>query len=302
MMRHPVRAALALSILSLAACDLSRIGLGGSDPGLIAPTNIDPAPDSTGIIKFDAFQVLVAREGDTISTMAERVTVDEVVLARYNGLPLNYKLQPGERLALPNDAQVAAVEQGWTPEVVTGVLDDLPDAPQPPAPTEAPGTQLVRHVVEPGETAYSIARLYRVAVTALASWNGLDKDLSVVEGRSLIIPPQPEQNTTVASLDPEIPDVAPPTTQPGEGTPLPPPPSAATPLPENTPKPAEPLTGPDLSQDTITPALQGFAMPVQGEVIKPYSPAAPLPMVRSHWSPARSAGSGQSCSSATAMT
>ena len=37
----------------------------------------------------------------------------------------------------------------------------------------------VRHRVEAGETAYSIARLYGVSVTALASWNGLGPDLAV---------------------------------------------------------------------------------------------------------------------------
>ena len=46
----------------------------------------------------------------------------------------------------------------------------------------------LKHRVEPGDTAYSIARLYNVSVTSLSKWNGLDADLNVIIGRELIIP------------------------------------------------------------------------------------------------------------------
>ena len=68
----------------------------------------------------------------------------------------------------------------------------------------------VRHRVEPGETAYSIARLYGVSVTALASWNGLGPDLAVRENQELLIPIVSDANRIAGPAD----------TQPGEGTPV----------------------------------------------------------------------------------
>ena len=90
----------------------------------------------------------------------------------------------------------------------------------------------VRHRVEAGETAYSIARLYGVSVTALASWNGLGPDLAVRENQELLIPIVSDANriSDAASID----------TQPGQGTPVAPPPSAAAPLPADITAAVEP--------------------------------------------------------------
>ena len=65
----------------------------------------------------------------------------------------------------------------------------------------------IKHRVEIGDTAYSIARLYNVSVTSLSKWNGLDADLNVVIGRELIIPvilnnknfKNPEINTSTST-------------------------------------------------------------------------------------------------------
>jgi len=186
--------------------------------GQATATAPEPPKDENGIIAYNDFRVMVANDGDTIASMAGRVGLTEVVLARYNGLPANYLLREGDRLALPDDAQVAAVEQGWTPEVVTGVLDDLPDAPaNDTVIAEPPGDLPLRHRVEPGETLFSIAKLYGVSVTALASWNGIGGDLKVADGRSLIIP----NNPAIAAAAPavtttDVEDVA--ISEPGEGT------------------------------------------------------------------------------------
>ena len=236
-----------------------------------APDPVDPPKDANGIIAFDNFRVMVAEDGDTIATMAERVGLTEVVLARYNGLPANYLLRSGDRLALPDEAQVAAVEQGWTPEVVTGVLDDLPDSQTPAADIpEPPGNLPLRHRVEPGETLFSIAKLYGVSVTALASWNGIGGDLKVSNGRSLIIPRN--QDVAAATVAPvEAEPLPSETSEPGEGTAVVAPPSAAAPLPEN-PEVVEVPDGPDLGNQ-VTPAVAGEKMvtPVEGTIVRPFS-------------------------------
>ena len=45
--------------------------------------------------------------------------------------------------------------------------------------TQAQPGQPARHLVSPGETAFSIARLYDVPVASLAEWNGLGADLAL---------------------------------------------------------------------------------------------------------------------------
>lgn len=257
--------AVVLASMALSACDTSNLVLPGKMPTMPQATGpIDPAPDAAGIIRFSDFRVVVARDRDTVGRVANRIGMDPVVLARYNGLPTTYILREGERLALPNDAQIAAVEEGWTPEVVTGALDSLPGAPGKPAST-APGKQLLRHQVERGETLLSIAQLYGISATALASWNGLTGDLRVVAGQSLIIPPEDGVTPTVEPAQPNI---------PGTNSVPPPPPSVVKPLPENQPVEVEKPKGPDLAQKpAAVKRAAKFAQPVTGKVVKPYSTA-----------------------------
>ena len=129
-------------------------------------------------------------------------------------------------------------------------------AAAPPAPT---GAEPIRHKVERGESAYSIARLYNVNVKALADWNGLGSDLSVREGQILMVP--------VGNGGAPVTE---PVTEPGEGSPTPPPPSSKKPTPdEETVAASEPVAtppAPDLGQ-TDTAKL---AMPVSGKIIRGY--------------------------------
>ena len=118
----------------------------------------------------------------------------------------------------------------------------------------------VRHRVEPGETAYSIARLYGVSVTALASWNGLGPDLAVRENQELLIPIVSDANriSSAAAID----------TQPGQGTPIAPPPSAAAPLPADITAAVEPES-PNLGA-LRTPPGGRLSPPVSGGITRPY--------------------------------
>lgn len=262
-MMKPAAAFVAIGLLG--ACENTRLGdtVSGLFERPAGPQVNDPPQNANGVITFPNFKVVVARDGDTITDLAGRVGLEDVVLARYNGLPVNYILRSGDRLALPEGAQVDAVQQGWTPDVVTGALDRLPDGTTPAQPPAPGGTTPVRHQVEPGETAFSIARLYGVSVTALASWNGLGGDLEVTPGRSLLIPTAVQQ--------PAAPEIE--QTEPGNQTSIAAPPSAAAPLPENQEVVVVP-EGPNLAEQR-TPAGPTIKMrkPVEGNVIKPYSAA-----------------------------
>lgn len=270
------RISLIMAAMTLVGCESTTSAIQNVISGpTLPPAPPEPEPDENGVITFPDIRVMMAREGDTIASMAARANVEELVLARFNGLPTNYLLRAGERLALPDSAQVFAVEQGWTPEVVTGVLDDLPNSPSSAeAPQNAPGTLPIRHRVEPGETAFSIAKLYGVSVTALASWNGLDGELTVTPGRSLIIPAG--QRTATVISDP-VPVAPAPQTEVQQETvaavPVAAPTPAPAPAPAATPAPA-PAPAPQPERNTSASVSQPGG---SSTIVAPPSAAQPLP-------------------------
>jgi len=238
-----------------------------------------PAPDDRGVISYPSFQVVVAQRGDTIADVAARVGVDANELARYNGISPDASLRRDEIIALPGRvAEPSLATGGAGPILPEGQIDvetlagnaiNQADtaAPTEPAPATPTGEEPVRHKVERGETAYSISRLYGVSVRALADWNGLGPSLNVREGQYLLIP--------VSAESPHR-EGADSTTQPGEGTPTPLPPSASTPLPENDTTPASQVSenapaSPDLSGERTEASGGGrLLFPVVGNIIRPY--------------------------------
>jgi lipoprotein NlpD len=262
------------------------LGLAGCMPGPGGMTNSTSTtlpnvpPDGRGVITYASYQVAVARDGDTLDTVAARVGgVSGAELSRLNGLPPEHRLRAGEVLALPDSVPrgapigTSASPTGWTPQIATQAIDRVPEgtgtAPAAPNPFGNGQTDLVidpiRHRVEPGETAYSIARLYGVSVTALASWNGLGPDLAVRENQELLIPVVGGANQIRSSL---------PDTVPGQGTPTTPPPSAAQPLPQNiTAAAGAPPASPDLGQFRTPPGGR-LARPVDGPITKEFNLAA----------------------------
>ena len=133
--------------------------------------------------------------------------------------------------------------------------------------TERPvGATPIRHQVVRGETAYTIARLYKVAVRSLADWNGLGPELSVKEGQYLIIP--------ASSVSQPASPSGQATSAPGEGSPTPVPPSASSPLPEEQPVPTlavqdQPNSSP-ASERSAASREARLMMPVDGDILYPY--------------------------------
>jgi murein DD-endopeptidase MepM/ murein hydrolase activator NlpD len=236
------------------------------------------SPDSRGVITYATYQVAVAQSGDTIDSMASRVGTTPQALAQRNALPQDYILRPGEVLLLPDGVAPAATgldsgtissqPLGWTPEQASAAIDGNTAGAAPQTnPFQNGQTQPlidpVRHRVESGETAYSIARLYGVSVTALASWNGLGPDLAVRENQELLIPIVSDANRISSSVD----------TQPGQGTPVAPPPSAAEPLPADITAAVDPAS-PNLGAQRTPPGGR-LAPPVSGSISRQYNPANP---------------------------
>ncbi len=261
--------------------DLRPDNLGSTADAALAATRERPAPDNRGVLSYPGYQVALARRGDTVGSVAARLGIDPGELARTNALQPGDSLREGEILALPrrvSEPLPGTSGSGTTGTIVggpvtTGPIDvttlagkaidrAAPSAAQPAPPPAPAGPEPVRHQVQRGETAFSVARTYGVSARALADWNGLGPEMSLREGQTLLIP-------TAAGTPPALP-VA---TEPGTGSPTPVPPSAAKPLPDektvaaNKPAPGTPPS-PNLGTQRTT--ASAMTMPVSGKIIRGY--------------------------------
>lgn len=279
--------------LALAACaditlpgGLSVPGFGTAQDPAVRPTAERPEPDARGVISYPTYQVAVARPGDTVTTVAGRLGIDAADLARTNGLGLDAPLREGELVLLTERVAPVAAAPVIDPEgeidvaTIAGSALDRAEgtAPASAAPAANPpvGPEPRRHVVQRGETAFSIARRYEVSVQALASWNGLDSALTVREGQTLLIP-------VATGPAPAAEDATP---EPGAGSPTPEPPSASTPQPaEDLPSTAETASagaaaaggaaaGATTGEQTGASDTARLGQPVTGSIIRPYAPGS----------------------------
>ena len=254
--------AAAVSLVALSGCengvDLGSYNLNrSSDTATTAPR---PAADARGVISYPNYQVVVARRGDKIADIATRIGLDTDELARHNGLPSDYTPREGELLALPRRVQTS----GSAVDIASIASNAIDKADSGSTTTQQPVSsgkiEPIRHRVERGETAYSIARLYDVSVTALASWNGLGADLAVREGQQLLIP-------VIETPAPKVADAS----KPGTGSSTPIPPSAKKPLPDTVKTETLP-SSPKLSDlKTNDGSDRKFLTPVQGKIIADFS-------------------------------
>lgn len=274
------------ALFTLSACadglDLDLRGSTGNKfdttKAAINATQNRPRPDERGVITYPNYQVAVAQRGDTVASVAQRIGADPVDLARYNGLSVDTALRKDEVLALRNPISTLPGSSGAlispAPGAVDitalaqGAIDSSPVTTSALPSATAAGPEPVRHRVERGETAFTIARLYNVSVRSLADWNGLGKELSVREGQYLLIPVAQDQTKSAAT-----PLAA--TTNPGTGSPTPTPPSAVKPLPnEKTEVAAAPVVAPAapvLEKPTKVASAGRMAFPVKGPIIREYS-------------------------------
>ncbi|MBW4707947.1 LysM peptidoglycan-binding domain-containing M23 family metallopeptidase [Roseobacter sp. YSTF-M11] len=283
----------ASALVVLAACDQPldfdlRGGVGGfstADAATQVVTGARPSPDDRGVISYPNYQVAVAERGDTISSIATRLGVSTPELASFNGIEPNVPLRKGEIIALPKrvaEPSPATGAIGTGPiqpggvDIGTLAGDAINRAPEstgvqtaalPPATAAAPtpqtGEEPIRHKVERGETAYTIARLYQVPVKSLAEWNGLGADFAIREGQYLLIPVA-KQAAPVAQTAA--------VTKPGAGSPTPTPPSATKPLPdpEKTVVVDETPVA-DVGSQTQTSSSARMVFPVSGSIIREYA-------------------------------
>ena len=291
------------AVIGLSACsdfdmDLRRAENGFSTAEAARQaTAARPRADARGIITYPDYQVVVARPGDTVGTVAQRIGMAEGELARFNALDASTALRGGEVLALPRKvdgvgaasdvasgmASDSAIEISTLADAAISRAEGSTPAPTAPRPVVQPAAEQPRqHRVQRGETAFQIARLYNVAPRALSDWNGLDPEMRVREGQMLMIPvadQDPPVRTAAAAPSP-APAPEPAVTAPGSGSPTPVPPSASTPLPPPEPAATQQAAAaeaarppsPALSETRTETTRARFVMPVEGRIIRAYAP------------------------------
>ena len=300
--RIPMRLLLLAGIagITLSGCsdplDFDLRGLGGgfsTAKAANAPLDARPVPDDRGVISYPNYQVAVARRGDTLNDVATRLGLNAATLAKFNGIDPTVALRKDEIIALPmrvaepypatGAATTSPIKPVDISSVAGGAIDRAPATPGVATTTLAPtatppaqtGKEPIRHKVERGETAFTVARLYSVPVKDLAEWNGLSADFAIRTGQFLLIPvpsPNPPKRTPTQTASA--------TPLPGEGSTTPTPPSATKPLPAEkikaaaaaAPKPttpAKPVAG--VGKVTAPAKATKMVKPVSGSIIREYA-------------------------------
>ena len=279
-----IRTVLALgAMITVHACtptDLRPGGITGTVGSGPPPSMPDwPATDTAGeAFETNGVAYVEARDGDTAETIAARIGVSPTELAQLNGIFPSAPLERGRVLELPGGTATDAPGDAAAPGPFGTVSDGM--------------NRQVRHRVQPGETAFSIARLYNIPARELARWNGLDDDLTVRPNQNLLIPRPPD----AAAGEPPLVDA--------DGEEPPPPRSSTKPLPEDivvvtlpespnmgqtpTELPArtanedgvtvvpldEPVTDRTGETQTAAAGELTFVMPVEGKIVGTYSGVA----------------------------
>ena len=217
-----------------------------------------PDPDERGVITFPNYQVIVARDGDRISDLAERINADAAVLGRYNGVSQVAILRHGEIIALPTTV-VATLATGKFLEPTVVDISELSDDIS--STSQSNIVEPKRHRVIEGETAFTIARLYNVSANDLTVWNSLGTEKNVRVGQYLLIPPT-DYKTTAVNV-------------PGQASAPPSPPSSTQPQPQEvTLQPALSSTQAlviDTGSVTAASSIETrFVRPVSGNIIRSY--------------------------------
>jgi murein DD-endopeptidase MepM/ murein hydrolase activator NlpD len=162
-------------------------GMGSYQPGSGEVTgSLPPAPPPPSFSWEGGTPITVTR-GETLETISHRYGVPVAAIMEANSITNPATVHPGQHLVIPRrrgPASALSVPQ-------TRVASSAPAIPSA-APVGPPRTALTPaasvHVVVPGETLHSIARLYGKSVMVLAKANNIPPDTMVKVGDRITIP------------------------------------------------------------------------------------------------------------------
>jgi murein DD-endopeptidase MepM/ murein hydrolase activator NlpD len=238
-------------------------GMGSYQPGGEATGSIAaaPPPPPQPTWTWEGGTAITVAPGETLETIARKHAVPVSAIMEANHITSATAVHPGEHLVIPRYRAAPAATAAAPPQTRIATT-----APAASAPYSPPHGGLVApsgtHVVAPGETLNSIARLYGKPVMVIAKANNIAPDTRVRVGDHIVIPEMGEHPAPVASRT-EAPAVA-----PSE--------SVATiesPHSARIATPSEPVAGdnPVKTADAAS-AMPSFRWPVRGRIIAAFGP------------------------------
>lgn len=136
-------------------------------------------------------QDYTVKRGDTLYSIAWRYEMDFRDIAAWNQISAPYAIYPGQRLRMAPDSF-----DGTTDRTETVIIEDaattveVTEMPVEPPPAAAVViTRPAQHMVQKGDTLYSISRQYDLSLAHLARWNALHKTHQIKPGQILRLTP-----------------------------------------------------------------------------------------------------------------
>ena len=159
-------------------------GMGSYHPGTEVTGAIAPPPPTW---TWEGGKPIIVAPGETLENISRHYGVPVAAIMEANSITSPAMVRPGEHLVIPR-------RQGPTPSAATPptrvatTARTIPSAAPvgPPRSALTPGSGT--HVVAPGETLHSIARLYSKPVMMLAKANNLAPNAQVKVGDRIVIP------------------------------------------------------------------------------------------------------------------
>jgi murein DD-endopeptidase MepM/ murein hydrolase activator NlpD len=224
--------------------------------------------DITGTVPpkwtWEGGKPIIVAPGETLDTISRRYGVPVAAIMRANSITSPAMVHPGQHLVIPRyRGPAVGAAASPSPQRLASNSRALPlTAPVgPPRTVLAPASSV--HIVAPGETLHSIARLYGKPVMVLAKANNIPPDTMVRVGERIAIP---DVRSAAAPAVPRAEAPAAPPTGPALA-------AAESPHSARLATPAAPVAS-SSPVKTAEPAggLPSFRWPVRGRVIAGFGP------------------------------
>jgi peptidoglycan endopeptidase LytF len=166
----------------------------------------DPKPISTPASDNEDQHIVQA--GETLYAIATRYGHNFRDVAAWNNIEPPYNLKIGQVL-------IVVPPPGWQPNSKMNLspqssLSPSPTTPTPAEPTIEPAAEPASptvgedyHIVQPGDTLFSLARHYGFGVVDIATWNGLQPPYNLKVGQQLRVTPPENAPVSVPTTNPE---------------------------------------------------------------------------------------------------
>jgi murein DD-endopeptidase MepM/ murein hydrolase activator NlpD len=149
--------------------------------------SVPPAPRPAAFTWEGGTPIVVAH-GETLQTLSRRYGVPVAAIMQANNITIPRALHAGQHLVIPRHRGPASALASAPPLAAPRAREMMPPiaSPGPARTVLAPRSSV--HVVVPGETLHSIARLYGKPVMVLARTNNIAPDTMVRVGERIVIP------------------------------------------------------------------------------------------------------------------